>query len=44
MKNKSLKSVLMVWQEIVLIIPIVLLFSEITKNRVRSGYFLGKDN
>ena len=33
MKNKSL-SVLKFWQEIVLIVPIVLLFSEITKNRV----------
>ena len=33
MKNKSL-SALKFWQEIVLIVPIVLLFSEIIKNRV----------
>jgi len=33
MKNKSL-SALKFWQEIVLIVPIVLLLSEITKNRV----------
>ena len=34
MENKALKSALKFWQEIVLIIPIVLLFIEIINNRV----------
>jgi FtsH-binding integral membrane protein len=34
MKNKSLKSVLKFWQEIVLAVPIGLLLIEITKNRM----------
>ena len=34
MRNTSLKSAVKFWQEFVLIVPIVLILSEITKNRV----------
>ena len=43
MKNKALKSALKFWQEIVLIIPIVLLFIEITKWVIRSQTVDGWD-
>ena len=43
MKNKTIKSALKFWQEIVLIIPIILLFIEITKWVIRSQTIDGWD-
>ncbi|MCL2247605.1 MAG: hypothetical protein FWC10_10960 [Lentimicrobiaceae bacterium] len=43
MRNKSLKSVLKFWQEIVLAVPIGLLLIEITKNRILQRTMDGAD-